>query len=96
MDSYQSFTNCANEQTQPLPNLGALTFQLFLARHGLSILDVALAAQVRLLIVWKITRGQPITPIQARQVRDALAQLTRTGYRGRIAIRQEGVDDTFH
>lgn len=94
MDNYQSFTDYTNEQTQPLPDLSALTFQLFLGKHGLSILDVAQAAQVRLLTIWKITRGQPITPIQARQVRNALAQLTRTGYRGRIAIRQEGAGGT--
>lgn len=96
MEHHESFINNTNETTQPLPNLGALTFQLFLVKHGLTILDVALAAQVRLLIVWKITRGQPITPVQARQVRAALAQLTQTGYRGQIAIRQEGADEASH
>lgn len=88
----KSFTDCTNETTQPLPNLGALTFQLFLAKHGLSILDVALVAQVRLLIVWKITRGQPITPIQAYQVHVALSHPTQAGYRGQIAVYQEMPD----
>lgn len=88
----KSFTDCTTETTQPLPNLGALTFQLFLAKHGLSILDVARVAQVRLVIVWKITRGHPITPIQAQQVRTALSRLTQASYRGKIAIYQEMPD----
>lgn len=88
----KSLTDCATETTQPLPNLGALTFQLFLKKYGLSIRDVALAAQVRLLIVWKITRGQPITPVQAQQVHTALSHLTQTGYRGQIAVYQKMPD----
>lgn len=85
MEQYEP-CDYTNETTQPLPNLGALTFQLFLAKYGLSILDVALVAQVRLLVVWKITRGQPISPVQAKQVRAALAQLTPAGYRGQIVV----------
>jgi hypothetical protein len=85
-------SDSTNETTQPLPHLGALAFQLFLAKHGLSILDVALVAQVRLVIVWKITRGQPISPTQAQQVRGALFQLTPAGYRGQIAVYREMPD----
>jgi len=89
MDNHdKSFTDYASEVTQPLPNLGALTFQLFLAKHGLTILDVALAAQVRLLVVWKITCGKPIKPVQAQQVRNALLRLTPSGYRGQILVDQ--------
>jgi hypothetical protein len=85
MEHHEPF-DYTSETTQPLPNLGALAFQLFLAKYELSILDVALVAQVRLLVVWKITRGQPISPVQAKRVRAALAQLTPTGYRGQIIV----------
>ena len=86
MEPHESFIDYTSETTQPLPHLGALAFQLFLAKHGLSILDVALVAQVRLVIVWKITRGQPISPVQAKRVRNALARLTPAGYRGQIVV----------
>ena len=74
------------EQTQPLPNLAALAFEGFLARHQLSILDVALAAGVRLLTVWRVARDYPISLEQAQQVRLGLYQLTGVHYRGRILL----------
>lgn len=86
MDHHESFVDYTSETTQPLPNLVALTFQLFLAKYGLSILEVARAAQVRLLVVWRITRGLPVSPTQAQRVRATLARLTPAGYRGQIVV----------
>lgn len=86
------FSGRADEGTQPLPTLGALAFQLFLHKHGLSILDVALAAQVRLLTVWRISRGLPVSSKKASMVRDGIYRLTRVIYRGLIVVRQETSD----
>jgi hypothetical protein len=82
----------AEEETQPLlalHTLRALAFQAFLARHGLSLLDVALAAGVRLLTVWKVARDLPVSPQQAESVRAALTRLTGADYRGGITVNQE-------
>jgi hypothetical protein len=79
----------AEEETQPLPTLRGLAFQMFLARHGLSLLEVALAAGVRLLTVWKLTRALPISAHQAQSVRAALARLTGVDYRGGMTVSEE-------
>jgi hypothetical protein len=75
--------------TQPLLTLRGLAFQVFLAKHGLSLHDVALAAGVRLLTVWSLTRGLPIARQQAQRVRAGLCRLTGTVYRGGITLRLE-------
>ncbi|MGH2479290.1 MAG: hypothetical protein ACRDHW_06515 [Ktedonobacteraceae bacterium] len=73
--------------TQPLPGgLAALSFRVYLQRHGLSILDVGLVARVRLLVVWRVARGLPIRATQASLVRAALFRLTGTPFRARIAV----------
>lgn len=74
------------EQTQPLPPLAPLILEHFLARYQLTILDVALAAGVRLLTVWRVTRDYPISIEQAAQVRRGLYRLTGVRYRGRIRL----------
>ena len=79
----------AEERTQPLPTLRALAFQLFLAKHELSVRDVARAARVRLLVVWNITRDLPISHQQAEMVRAGLYVLTGASYRGGITLHQE-------
>ena len=74
-------------ETQPLPGgLAALVFRAYLQRYGLSILDVSLVARVRLLVVWKMTRGQPIRAAQASLVRAAIFRLTGTPFRARIIV----------
>ncbi|MGH2478305.1 MAG: hypothetical protein ACRDHW_01415 [Ktedonobacteraceae bacterium] len=74
-------------ETQPLPGgLATLVFRAYLQRYGLSILDVSLVARVRLLVVWKVTRGQPIRAEQASLIRAALFRLTGTPFRARIAV----------
>jgi hypothetical protein len=79
----------AKEETQPLPTLRALAFQAFLHQHGLSLLDVALAAGVRLLAVWKVARDLPISPRQAASIRAGLVGLTGVDYRGGITVHEE-------
>lgn len=82
----QSEQQKVEEQTQPLPPLAPLVFAHFLACHQLTILDVALAAGVRLLTVWRVTRDYPISIEQAAQVRRGLYHLTGVRYRGRIRL----------
>jgi len=77
------------EQTQPLPTLRGLAFRFFLARHKLTMLDVARAADVRMLTVWSITRDLPISRQQAEMVRAGLYRLTGTQYRGGITLRPD-------
>jgi hypothetical protein len=77
----------ADEDTQPLPAIQGLTFQLYLESHALTIRDVALAAQVRLLVIWNIQRGHPVLAEDAGKVRAALFTLTRERYRGPIPVR---------
>ena len=79
----------AEKETQPQPTLRALAFQLFLAKHGLCVRDVARAARVRLLVVWNITRDLPISHQQAEMVRAGLYVLTGASYRGGITLHRE-------
>jgi hypothetical protein len=84
------------EETQPLVPLRGLAFRAFLEKHRLSLLDVARAAEVRLLVVWKITRDQPVSSQQARMVRTGLAVLTGTYYRGGITLYLEASGAKTH
>jgi hypothetical protein len=79
----------AEQKTQPLPTLRALAFQAFLARHGLSLLDVALATGVRLLTVWRVAHDLPVSPQQAECIRAGLTRLTGIAYRGGITENKE-------
>lgn len=80
-------TQIVEEETQPLPTLRSLAFRAFLEKHGLSWLDVALAAHVRLLTVWNVARDYPISGQQAEMVRMGLYHLTGVRYRGGMALR---------
>jgi len=79
----------AEEGTQPLATLRGLAFRAFLAKHELSVRDVARAAGVRLLVVWNITRDLPVSHQQAEMVRAGLCLLTGVYYHGRIALWSE-------
>ena len=72
------------EQTQPLPNIASLVFEGFSQRHQLSMLDVALAAGVRLLMVWQIAHDEPVSEEHAQQVYAGLRWLAGVPYHGRI------------
>ena len=82
----------SEEDTQPLPTLRGLAFRAFLNKHRLSILDVALAAGVRLLVVWNIAHDNPISRQQATMVRTGLYRLTGLEYHGGILLRAERAD----
>ena len=74
-----------NDETQPLATLRRdmahnWDFCTYLDQHQLSILDVALAARVRLLVVWRIQQGMPVSISHANQVRAALYRLTGVAY----------------
>lgn len=77
----------SDEETQPLPEATGLVFRAFLARYELSMLDVALAAGVRLLTIWNMGRDNPISHQQAERVCEALYRLTGVHYRGWIILR---------
>jgi hypothetical protein len=82
----------SKEETQPLPTIARLTFEGFLTRYQLSMLDVARAAGVRLLTIWRVVHDLPISEQQARQGYAGLAHLAGVSYRGYIrlhAARQE-------
>jgi hypothetical protein len=55
-------------------------FRAYLQHFGLSILDVALAAQLRLSTVWNIEHGIPIREEHAQAVRSGLYRLTGREY----------------
>ncbi len=61
-------------------------FRAYAQYFELSPLDVALAAKVRLLAVWKIEQGLPIREADALAVRAGLHRLTGVPYTGLIPI----------
>jgi len=61
-------------------------FRAYLRHFELTILDVALAARVRLLTVWKIEQGLPIRAEHALAVRSGLHHLTGVSYSALIPI----------
>jgi hypothetical protein len=81
-----ALSELANIETQPLPTLRALAFQAFMARHGVTLLEVALAAGVRVLTVWRVARDLPISQQQAERVRAGLYRLTGVPYRGGLTV----------
>jgi hypothetical protein len=84
----------SDEQTQPLPNIARLTFEDFLNRYQISMLDVARAAEVRLLTIWRVMRDLPISEQQAQQVYAGLYRLAGVPYRGRIRLHPAKSDRT--
>jgi hypothetical protein len=70
--------------------IASLVFAGYLSRHQLSILDVALAARVRLLTIWRVLRDEPVSEEQAHQVYMGLYHLTGVPYRGRIRLQAAG------
>jgi hypothetical protein len=61
-------------------------FRAYLQRFELSPLDVALAARVRLMTVWKIEQGLPIRAADALAVRTGLQQVTGVPYTALIPV----------
>ena len=61
-------------------------FRAYVQHFELSVLDVALAAHVRLLTVWNIAQGLPIREEHAQAVRSGLHRLTGVHYTGPIPI----------
>ncbi len=81
----------ADEQTMPLPGLDPAVvsreqFNAFLHRHNLTIRDVALAAGLRLLYVWKVSRGEVVEVHHAGAIRKALYVLTHERYTGLLPV----------
>ena len=61
-------------------------FRAYIQHFELCLLDVALAAQVRLIAVWKIEQGLPIREADALAVRSGLHHLTGVLYTGPIPL----------
>ncbi len=64
----------------------SVAFRAYLHRFELSLLDVALAARVRLMTVWKIEQGLPIPAAHARVARTSLQQITGEPYTALIPV----------
>jgi hypothetical protein len=80
-----------NSETQPLPTsiITACAFAHVLTQHHLTMLDLAQAAGVRLMVVWRALHGLPITASQAQSLRRALFDLTGVAYRGTLLTHGE-------
>ncbi|MEO8970113.1 MAG: hypothetical protein ABI406_00765, partial [Ktedonobacteraceae bacterium] len=81
----------ADERTRQLPGLDPAVvsreqFNTYLRKCNLTILDVAVAAGLRLIYVWKVSRGEPVEVQHAGAIRKALYALTREPYTGLIAV----------
>jgi hypothetical protein len=61
-------------------------YRAYAQRFELSMLDVALTAKVRLLIVWRVAQGLPVCEANAQAVRAALLRLTVVLYQGQIIV----------
>ncbi|MGH2493970.1 MAG: hypothetical protein ACRDIV_04635 [Ktedonobacteraceae bacterium] len=61
-------------------------FRAYLQHFELSLVDVAVAARVRLLTVWKIEQGLPIRTEHAQAVRSGLHHLTGVSYTALIPV----------
>lgn len=64
-------------------------YRAYAQHFELSVLDVALAAKVRLLTVWRVAQGLPVGETNAQAVRAALLQLTGVPYQGQIVVLPE-------
>ena len=62
------------------------SFRSYLQRFELSLLDVALAARVRLLTVWRLAQGLPVREADAQMIRAGLLRLTGVPYSGQMAL----------
>ena len=81
----------ADEQITPLPSLDASVvsreqFNRYLRKRNLTILDVALAGRLRLVHVWKVSRGELVEAHHADAIRTALYVLTHEPYTHLIAV----------
>ena len=66
-------------------------FRAYAQRFELSLLDIALAAKVRLLTVWNIAHGLPIRAEHAQAVRAGLHRLTGVPYTALIPLIPVGI-----
>ena len=71
--------------------LSRLTFRAYLQRYGLSLLDVALAGQVRLLSVWNVQQGIPVRNEHAMAIRAGLSRLIGEPYTAHIETLPEEI-----
>jgi len=72
--------------TQPL---NGVAFQLYLQRHNLSPLDVALTAGVRYMTVWRMMRALPIRREDETLVCRALFRLTGAWFTAPVLTRTD-------
>jgi hypothetical protein len=77
------------QETIPLPRLSGWLLEHFLSSHQLSLREVARAAHVPLLVVWRACRGLPIAPWQAVRLTEGVYALTGVPYRFRLLTQEE-------
>jgi hypothetical protein len=61
-------------------------FEKYLRQHNLEALKVSLTAKVRYMTVWNATRGNPITPKHAKQIREAVLKMTKDPYMDQLVL----------
>lgn len=76
-----------DEETQPLSAVGE-SFQAYLRRHGLTILEAARLAQLPASLVWRMVHRLPISDAKARVLLEHLAVETGVCYKGTIVVTQ--------
>ncbi|HVB73287.1 MAG TPA: hypothetical protein VNE38_06985 [Ktedonobacteraceae bacterium] len=69
----------ASNESATLP-LSGIVFQLYLQKHNLSPLDVALTAGVRYMTVWRVMRALPIRREDDLLIRQGIFRLTGEWY----------------
>jgi hypothetical protein len=77
------------QETIPLPRLSGWLLEHFLSIHQLNLREVARAAQLPLLVVWRACRGLPIAPWQAARLTEGLYALTGVCYRPRLLTQED-------
>lgn len=76
-----------DEETQPLSAVGK-SFQAYLQRHSLTILEAARLARMPASLVWRMVHRLPISDAKARVLLACLATKTGARYEGAIVVTQ--------
>ena len=68
-------------------------FEEYLRAHNLEALRVAIKAKIRYMAVYNATKGHPITPQHAEQIRNAVFSITGTHYTGMFILTEPEIED---
>ncbi len=68
-------------------------FEAYLKEQNLEALTVSIKARVRYMTIYNATKGIPITPQHAQQIRHAVFSLTGAPYTGMFTLTEPEVED---